>query len=49
MSGGSAFSIHYENEQPRAYFAGIIVRGNREVFYILKAGYVIAMLDRWLA
>lgn len=45
MSGGSAFVIQYEDQQPRAYFAGIIVRGGGGLFYILKAGFVIAFLN----
>ena len=45
MSGGSAFVIQLGIEGPRAYFAGIIIRGGREVFRILKAGFVIAFLN----
>jgi hypothetical protein len=45
MSGGSAFVIQIEHGQPRAYFAGIILRGGEEFFTILKAGYVIAFLN----
>jgi hypothetical protein len=45
MSGGSAFVIQWENGRPKAYFAGIIVRGGRESFRILKAGFVMAFLE----
>ena len=44
MSGGSAFVVLLDHGEPKAYFAGIIVRGGREYFHILKAGYVIAFL-----
>lgn len=45
MSGGSAFVIRLEHGKPHAYFAGIIVRGGRDFFTILKAGVVCAFLD----
>jgi hypothetical protein len=45
MSGGSAFFIRLENGKPHAYFAGIVVRGGRDSFTILKAGVVCAFLD----
>jgi hypothetical protein len=45
MSGGSAFVIRLEHGKPHAYFAGIIVRGGRDSFTILKAGVVCAFLD----
>ncbi|NLS20321.1 hypothetical protein HGP16_27710 [Rhizobium sp. P40RR-XXII] len=45
MSGGSAFVIQLESGHPRAYFAGLIVRGGKTTFQILKAGYVIAFLN----
>lgn len=45
MSGGSAFVIQLEHQVPRAFFAGIIVRGGANAFYILKAGYVLAFLE----
>ena len=45
MSGGAAFAIQNADGGPRAYFAGIIVRGGREDFYVLKSGVVIAFLD----
>jgi hypothetical protein len=45
MSGGAAFAIQYAVGGPRAYFAGIIVRGGREDFYVLKSGVVMAFLD----
>jgi hypothetical protein len=44
MSGGSAFVIRLEHGKPHAYFAGIIVRGGRDSFTILKAGVVCAFL-----
>jgi hypothetical protein len=44
MSGGAAFAIQYAEGGPRAYFAGIIVRGGREDFYVLKSGVVMAFL-----
>lgn len=45
MSGGSAFTILLENEKPKAYFSGLIVRGGNGIFYILKVGYIKAFLD----
>lgn len=45
MSGGSAFVIQLVDGQPRAFFGGIVVRGGREFFSILKPGFVIAFLD----
>jgi hypothetical protein len=45
MSGDSAFVIRLEHGKPQAYFAGIIVRGGRDFFTILKAGVVCAFLD----
>ncbi|MER9270445.1 hypothetical protein [Mesorhizobium sp. M0643] len=45
LSGRPAFAVHYENGRPRAYFAGIIVRGGREYFRILKSGYIFAFLN----
>lgn len=45
MNGGSAFVIQLEDGRPHAYFAGIVVRGGKETFHILKAGLVIAFLN----
>jgi hypothetical protein len=45
MSGGSAFVIRLERGTPRAYFAGIIVRGGQNSFFILRASVVCAFLD----
>lgn len=45
MSGGSAFVIQLVEGQARAYFGGMVVRGGREFFSILKPGFVIAFLD----
>ena len=45
MSGGSAFVIRFEHGKPHAYFAGIIVRGGRDSFLILRAAVVCAFLD----
>ncbi len=44
MSGGSAFVIQLEGNDLRAYFAGIILQGSRELFHVLKAGYVVGFL-----
>jgi hypothetical protein len=44
MSGGSAFVIQLMNGKPHAYFAGVIVRGGKEFFHILKAGFVLEFL-----
>lgn len=44
MSGGSAFVIQLSNDEPHAYFAGMIVRGGREFFHILKSGFVAGFL-----
>ena len=44
-SGGPAFVIQLEpGRRPRGYFAGIIIRGGKEFFLVLKAGYVMAFL-----
>ncbi len=48
MSGGSAFVIQMENGLPKAYFAGIIVRGGLKSFQILKAGFIISFLKSFL-
>lgn len=48
MSGGSAFVIQHENQGPRAYFAGIIIRGGPEFLHVLKAGFVIAFLNSFI-
>lgn len=45
MSGGSAFVIQLEEGRPRAYFAGLILRGGQRAFHILKSGYVRAFLE----
>ncbi|PRD44391.1 hypothetical protein C5748_07375 [Phyllobacterium phragmitis] len=45
MSGGPAFVIQLEVGGPRAYFAGIILRGGRTYFHILKAGFVFEFLN----
>ena len=45
MSGGAAFVVQYADGEPRAYFAGMIIRGGREDFYILKSGVIMAFLD----
>lgn len=44
MSGGSAFVIQLQNDRPQAYFAGIIVRGGKNLLYILKASVVLEFL-----
>jgi hypothetical protein len=44
MSGGSAFVIQFAGTDLRAYFAGIILQGGRELFHVLKPGYVVAFL-----
>ncbi|MEI9405906.1 hypothetical protein [Mesorhizobium argentiipisi] len=43
MSGGSAFVIQMVGAELKAYFAGIILQG-RELFHVLKSGYVMAFL-----
>ncbi|MGU3495749.1 hypothetical protein ACLBXM_17045 [Xanthobacteraceae bacterium A53D] len=45
MSGGSAFVIQMDCGKPRAHFAGIVLRGGRQLFHILKVGTVRAFLD----
>jgi hypothetical protein len=45
MSGGSAFVIQYVNGELHAFFAGIVLRGGRQTFHILKSGFVLAFLD----
>lgn len=44
MSGGAAFVIQMQHGEMHAYFAGVVVRGGKEFFHILKAGYVFAFL-----
>ncbi len=44
MSGGPAFVILDDNGGPEAYLAGIIVRGGRELFTIIKVGVVLEFL-----
>lgn len=44
MSGGSAFVIQLAGADLRAYFAGIVLQGGRELFHVLKSGYVVAFL-----
>ncbi|MBN8916336.1 MAG: hypothetical protein J0I31_12145 [Rhizobiales bacterium] len=48
MSGGSAFVIQMQDGRPQAFFAGIIIRGGLEHFYVLKSGFVRAFLDACL-
>lgn len=45
MSGGSAFAIQTRNDEFQAFFAGIILRGGRSHFYVLKSGFIKAFLD----
>lgn len=45
MSGGPAFVIQLESGRPRAYFAGMIVRGGKETFRILKSGVIVSFLE----
>lgn len=45
MSGGSAFTIQMVNGRAIAYFAGIILRGGRDNFYILKSGCIKSFLE----
>lgn len=44
MSGGPAFIIQYDADGPRAYFAGIIIRGGCECFTIIKVDFVLGFL-----
>ena len=46
MSGGSAFVCIEREGQLQIFFAGIITRGGRDGFYIVKAGFVREFLDR---
>ena len=45
MSGGSAFVIQLVNDEPHAFFAGLILRGGKETFQILKAPHIVAFLN----
>lgn len=45
MSGGSAFVIRLERGRPHAYFAGIIIRGGRDSFTIMRASVVRAFIN----
>ena len=47
MSGGSAFVIVDTPAGLTAYFAGIVVRGGLEFFHVIRAGYVLAFLNRF--
>lgn len=44
MSGGPAFVVQLHHGSPKAFFAGLIVRGGTEHFHILKVGYVMEFL-----
>ncbi len=46
MSGGSAFVIVMTNSGPKAYFAGIVVRGGRQYLHILKSHYIQEFLKK---
>lgn len=48
MSGGSAFVVHMAGGELHAHFAGIVMRGGREGFYILKAGVVREFLSLFI-
>lgn len=49
MSGGSAFVCLERNGQLELFFAGVISRGGRDGFHIIKAGHVRQFLDFALA
>lgn len=40
MSGGSAFTVQVVHGQPKAFLAGVTLRGGRDHFHILKVGYI---------
>lgn len=48
MSGGSAFVVHMVGDEPQAHFAGIVMRGGQQHFYILKAGVVREFLSLFI-
>ena len=48
MSGGSAFVVHMVGQELKAHFAGIVMRGGRQHFYILKAGVVREFLSLFI-
>lgn len=48
MSGGSAFIVHMVGTELQAHFAGIVMRGGRDYFHILKAGAVRAFLSLFI-
>ncbi|MCD7059469.1 hypothetical protein [Pelagibacterium xiamenense] len=45
MSGGATFVIQVANGEARAYFAGIVLMGSKEILHIARAGYVRQFLD----
>jgi hypothetical protein len=45
LSGGSAFVIQLVDGQCCAFFAGLIMRGGKELFYVLKPGFVTRFLE----
>lgn len=49
MSGGTAFTVQMIDGNAAAHFAGIILRGGTEHFYILKSGYIRRFLDMGIA
>lgn len=49
MSGGGAFVIHLDNGVGYTHLAGMIVRGGSNNFYILRMGYIMSVIDEWLA
>ncbi len=44
MSGGAAFAVQMVDNQPEANFAGIVLRGGKNAFQILKSGYILVFL-----
>lgn len=48
MSGGSAFVVHMVGDELQAHFAGIVMRGGQQHFYILKAGVVRKFLSLFI-
>ncbi|MEJ6846792.1 hypothetical protein V3589_11305 [Sinorhizobium fredii] len=49
MSGASAFTVQWVSGKPTAYFAGMVVRAGREDLYILKSGYIQAVMQTFVS
>lgn len=48
MSGGPAFVVQIVEQEPRAYFAGIMTRAGRDHIYIVRSGFARQFMDLWV-